>query len=151
MSHIDITHKLNSHLNRGFTLIELMMVVVIIGILATIAIPNYLHYAQRAKFTEIIQATAPYKLAVELCFQEQGKIDTCDAGMHGIPAAIGQGIGQKKPYGKISSLTVVKGTITATSTIELDSKTFTLTPSTTSEDGHVTWDLGGTCKASGIC
>ena len=54
---------------QGFTLIELMIVVAIIGILAAIAIPAYQNYTLKARFTEVVNAAAPYKLAVDLCAQ----------------------------------------------------------------------------------
>jgi type IV pilus assembly protein PilA len=49
---------------QGFTLIELMIVVAIIGILASVAVPSYNRYIMKAKFTEVIMSTTPYKRAV---------------------------------------------------------------------------------------
>lgn len=55
----------------GFTLIELMIVVAIIGILASIAIPQYEAFIQRSEFKVMETAVTPYKLGVEMCVQEQ--------------------------------------------------------------------------------
>ena len=54
---------------QGFTLIELMIVVAIIGILEAIAVPAYQNYTLKSRFTEVVNAAAPYKLAVDLCAQ----------------------------------------------------------------------------------
>jgi len=68
---------------QGFTLIELMIVVAIIGILASIAIPAYQTYIAKAQFSEVILATSGVKSAIEVCGQSDGKLDDCGDGTDG--------------------------------------------------------------------
>ncbi|MFB2735196.1 pilin [Shewanella mangrovisoli] len=87
---------MNKGLNKqaqGFTLIELMIVVAIIGILAAIALPAYQNYTLKARFTEITNASAAVKTAVEICGQTLGAVTSCTGGSNGIPDDVTAGAG----------------------------------------------------------
>jgi type IV pilus assembly protein PilA len=128
------------NLFRGFSLIELMIVVAIIGILAVIAIPSYEGYAKRAHFVEVITATEPFKIAVALALQTGAPINELSNGTYGIPAS-------PKPTKNLASISVVNGIITASATAIADNTTYILKPDI---DGSV-WSIGGTCIKAGLC
>ncbi|MGB2784312.1 pilin [Psychrobacter sp.] len=69
---------------KGFTLIELMIVVAIIGILAAIAIPQYQNYIAKSQVTRGVAELGALKTAIETCLNDgQTAVGTCDLGFNG--------------------------------------------------------------------
>ena len=135
---------------QGFTLIELMIVVAIIGILAAVAIPAYANYTAKAKFSEVISLTGALKTGVEACVSD-GSCNTVASGSSGFPSGIVAGSNDVPAVpnagGNLSSMTVsAAGVITGTaiSTGGLAGETYILTPAI-GTDGRVTWTKSGTC------
>ena len=96
-------------IQKGFTLIELMIVVAIIGILAAVAIPQYKNYTIKAKLGNALTSVDSVKTAVALCVQETGAPTTCDGGSNGIPADQTSNVSKE-----VSAISTAGGKITAT-------------------------------------
>jgi type IV pilus assembly protein PilA len=124
----------------GFSLIELMIVVAIIGILTVFAIPSYKNYTERARFSEVIIATEPFKTAISLALQQGAELHELTHHMYGIPPP-------PAPTKNIASINVSNGIITATSTKAAGHATLILTPD---QEGNV-WNISGSCLNAGLC
>ena len=128
----------------GFTMIELLVTISIIGIIAGLITPSYQKYLKKARYVEVIQATLPLKLAVEECYQLTGNLSECQLGKNGI-------LSSSSSPGIIDNINITGGIITITPKERYGIRakdTYVLTPLIVNE--YLTWGKSGGAVENGL-
>jgi type IV pilus assembly protein PilA len=137
----------------GFTLIELMIVVAIIGILAAIVIPQYRDYSSRTKWANNVAAVRPLQVAIAECVNDRRDINWCSdfANLSSATGYLATGFtlaGMQTSYMSAApTITAGTGDIVLVGTSEVGSCTITMAPQINTE--AVLWNI--TSSASATC
>ena len=134
-------------MQKGFTLIELMIVVAIIGILAAVAIPQYQDYVTRAKLSKVVTFADPLKTAIAEYAQENGVTATNMTPLTNLGASSWTSIGLSAApttTPEVTAVSIANGTITLTLGVPgMTSVAFAPTVGSTG----ISW--GATCNPTG--
>lgn len=134
------------HSNRGFSLIELMIVVAIVAVLSAVAVPQYQDYLTRARWSVNLTQVEPFKLAVAECLQQEGGLATaCNTaekiGLTALPSP-------QHSTGAITLANTGNDTLTATLTGNAKAGDCVVTLTGTLSDDVLSWTLTNTANGA---
>ena len=130
----------------GFSLLEMLLVVALIGILAAYAIPTYQGYLQQTRFMEVVQQTQAVRISQSACLMQAGQdLTECDSF-----AELALQAPNATDNTASVGVAVTTGVVTGTGTSNSGGYTYILTPKF-NDQGILDYGTTGTCVAAGVC